>query len=318
MKSIGQKLILISLIFAVIAAGLVFAYLQSLKQSGEEINEITILVADNTIPAGTLITEKMIKEVHVPENSILVDYIRDYSDIVGKYTKETILKNEGFHKSKLISKGEGGLNLKIDNGYRAISINVTGDSGVSDLIEPGDFVDIIVYLAEKKDGEEVVRPDLSKIILQNVELLAIDKQLNRDDDSNYKEDIPNYFLVTLSVSTSELEKLVLAENIGILKLALRPLRDDSILETKGTTWKELVGWSGNTGGPLQGDKQNDSSNSNGEFVNYKVKPGDTLRKISMEFYGDPEKYVVIKKANNIQDANLIIPGEIIKIPVLNN
>ena len=173
----------------------------------------------------------------------LADYIKDSSKIVGKYTKETIYKNEGFHNDKLLDKDGDELSLKIDSNHRAISINVTGDSGVSDLLKPGDTVDIIAYIAEKKDGAKVVRPDIAKIILQNIEILAVDKQLNREDKTNDKtidkEKTLTNFLVTLSVPTSEIEKLVLAESIGSIKLALRPLKDDNTTQTNGTTLEEL-------------------------------------------------------------------------------
>ncbi len=85
MKSIGQKLILISLVFALLAAGLIFAYLRTLKKPGEDIREVAVPVAADTIPPGTLITGNMIKEVFLPASTILVDYIKESSDIVGKY-----------------------------------------------------------------------------------------------------------------------------------------------------------------------------------------------------------------------------------------
>jgi pilus assembly protein CpaB len=47
-----------------------------------------------------------------------------------------------------------------------------------------------------------------------------------------------------------------------------------------------------------------------------VQPGDTLKKISTQFYGDESKYNLIKDANNIKDENLILAGEVIKIPIL--
>jgi len=316
MKSIGQKLILISFILALLAAVAVYSYLQTLKKEEIDENIITIKVAVETLPPGTLITENMILEIQVSDDSVLVDYIQDSAEIIGKYTKETILKNEGFHAEKLINKGEEDLSLRIDEDHRAVSINVTGDSGVSDLIKPGDFVDIIVYLDEKKDGDKIIRPELSKIILQNIRLLAIDKELKREEGVT-NEEIPARFLVTLSVSIKELEKIVLAENTGILKLALRPLGSVTIDETKGTTSEELIvelGESIKDSSNEKGNSGDRNNNSMETFTTYRIKKGDNLRKISQEFYKDPMKYLLIKKANNIKDENLIVTGEIIKIP----
>ncbi len=49
-------------------------------------------------------------------------------------------------------------------------------------------------------------------------------------------------------------------------------------------------------------------------TNYKVKKGDTLYSISRKFYGDPEKYDIIAKENNITDPNKIQEDQILVIP----
>lgn len=50
---------------------------------------------------------------------------------------------------------------------------------------------------------------------------------------------------------------------------------------------------------------------------YVVKPGDTLRKIAREFYGDETKWIDIYKANKavIKDPSFLYPGLELKIPV---
>ena len=49
---------------------------------------------------------------------------------------------------------------------------------------------------------------------------------------------------------------------------------------------------------------------------YVIKSGDTLSAIAKQFYGDANKYPVIFDANRevIKDANLIFPGQKIRIP----
>jgi nucleoid-associated protein YgaU len=50
---------------------------------------------------------------------------------------------------------------------------------------------------------------------------------------------------------------------------------------------------------------------------YVVKPGDTLKKIAEEFYGDASKWMLIYKANKaiIKDPDVLYPGLELKIPV---
>ena len=49
---------------------------------------------------------------------------------------------------------------------------------------------------------------------------------------------------------------------------------------------------------------------------YVIKSGDTLSAIAKQFYGDANKYPKIFEANRevIKDANLIFPGQKIRIP----
>ena len=49
---------------------------------------------------------------------------------------------------------------------------------------------------------------------------------------------------------------------------------------------------------------------------YTVKPGDTLSKISKEFYGNANDYMKIFEANQplLKDPDKIYPGQVLKIP----
>jgi pilus assembly protein CpaB len=336
MKGISQKLILISFILALLAAISVFMYLKSLEKPVEIIKNTSIIVATENIPARTLIDKKMLTEIEVSDSTIFNGYIRNSSDIVGKYTKDTILKNEGFVKEKLLSEDSNDLGLKLKKDHRAITIRVNGEAGVAYLLKPADFVDVLVYLSEKKDADKVIRPDISKVILQNIEIMAIDTKLTREEvtvptneKSKDKEETPTTFLVTLSVPTKDIEKLALAESIGSLKLVLRPLKTDETNETDGTVWEELLGDINTNNTPLQQEKtvkpieENktiEESNTTVEGTNssnntnYIVKKGDTLRSISKALYGDSSKYTLIRDANNIENENIIITGQSLTIP----
>lgn len=329
MKSIGKRLIIISFVLALTASVSVFFYLKSLGKPKETIQKKKVLVAAENIPARTLINKKMIKEIQVPEDSIFNDYMQDSSAVVGKYTKETILLNEGFRKDRLLSEDGNELGFKIEANHRAVSVNVTGAAGVAELLKPGDYVDVIVYLAEKKDGQELVHPEMAKTILQNIKVLAVDKDIARDTTAKKAEEdkVPTTFLVTLSVASSDIERLVLAEDIGSIKLVLRPLEKEENSNTQGATWKELSldtsGQPSNT--PPQGDTNPPpASNAGGgttaenknKLTYYTVKSGDTLRSISRSFYGTPDKYVLIRDMNKIGNQDKILTGEVLKIPPL--
>ena len=56
------------------------------------------------------------------------------------------------------------------------------------------------------------------------------------------------------------------------------------------------------------------NNSSPGARKYTVKAGDTLSKISQQFYGDAKKYMTIAKANNLEDPDKVKVGQELLIP----
>jgi nucleoid-associated protein YgaU len=58
------------------------------------------------------------------------------------------------------------------------------------------------------------------------------------------------------------------------------------------------------------------SGSSAESKFYTVKSGDTLSKVSKEFYGDPNRYNAIFEANKpmLEHPDKIYPGQVLRIP----
>ena len=309
MTSISKKLFLISFVLAIIASTVVYMYLKSLEKEEIKVDKTKILIATGDISPRIKIEKDMIKEIEVDSTSIFGDYYIDKNEIIGKFSKEYIYQNERFHKDRLINELEEEISLKIKYNFRAMSINVNSESGVSDLLKPGDYVDLIVYLPEIKESGNIIRPSMSKIILQNIEILAIDKKVYRDEAERIE--IPTNYVVLLSIPVLEVEKLALAEDVGDIKLALRPFAGGNIYETDGAIWEELI--NSNVNGT---DDENNIDDDNEKYIYYTIKNGDTLRNISERFYGDKMKYEIIMEENNIIDKNQIKTGDIIKIPDL--
>lgn len=253
MKNSGKKLIIISFVLALISAITVYSYLASLKKPVETVKEITILVAADTIPARTLVDSKMIKEIKVPESTVFNEYLKVSADIVGKYTKNAVLKNQGFLTENLVKASDNELIMRVPSGHRAVSINVTASSAVTGLIKVGDYVDIAAVLKNTGDAQQAaggqpgVQQDSGggtvRVIMQNIMILAIDKQINRTAAAKESDEVgtaPGAFLVTLSIPAADLEKFLLAETTASLKLALRPISDEAPINPGNPSLKDLL------------------------------------------------------------------------------
>jgi len=322
MKNLGILLLIIALIIAGIVSYNIYLYLES--NSGGSVEEVveykTHYVAKNNIEENSLITEEMIEEVEVVSSFDTSIYLRDKNEIVGQYANANIKKGEGFINERLIDSESSKLITSIAKGKRAVSISVNQYKGVADLIRPSDYVDIFVFLPEKTVNNIIIRENISKLMLQRVKVLAIQQEMTRDYEN--EEGTQNQYSITLELEPKDIEKIILSESIGQIKLALRSIDDTGIVKTNGEIWRELL-----TDKDFYKEwlyfTENSSGGSSGDYfappedyIEYTVRYGDTLRGIAGKIYGDEELYTFIKEANGIGNSNLIIAGSILKIPKL--
>ena len=68
--------------------------------------------------------------------------------------------------------------------------------------------------------------------------------------------------------------------------------------------------------PQYADLKHEITNTGGQEQEYTIASGDNLTKISKLFYGTPNKYEAIAKANGIADPNKVQVGHTLKLPVL--
>jgi pilus assembly protein CpaB len=110
---------------------------------------------------------------------------------------------------------------------RAISINVDMESGVSGLIWPGDYVDVV--LIQTSDRNDRARPALSEILVQNVRIIAIDQEIVAGVSGANALAGKLTHSVSLQLSPEQVKKINLAKDLGKLSLAVR-----SAVEVKDT------------------------------------------------------------------------------------
>ncbi len=68
--------------------------------------------------------------------------------------------------------------------------------------------------------------------------------------------------------------------------------------------------------PQYSDLKHEIINTGGQDGTYTVQAGDSLSKISSLFYGNPNNYETIAKANSLSDPDKIHAGQGLKIPLI--
>ncbi len=163
----------LAIVFAVIAAGLMYNYLQKQDQMKAGAYQ-TIVVAAMEIPIGSKISDTMIKTAPWPKESIPPGSITDPKALnaAGRISIKNIPAGEPITEDKLVpaggDAGAGFMTYAVPPGHRAVTVAVNEVAGVAGFITPGNKVDVVLTTPIPGSPNETI----SKIVLQNVPVLA--------------------------------------------------------------------------------------------------------------------------------------------------
>lgn len=238
MEGLNKKIFALAIVMALVTCLLLYFYISRLG-TDSEIEYIEIYAANVEIPARTVVEEKMLIKVQVPKDTKIAVGISDKSKIVGKLTKERIIKDELILLERLYTGEKTNMSFIIPTGKRAVTIGVNEVIEVGGFLIPGDYVDVIATFEETNadiGGSKIYYPKYTKIILQNVQVLGVGQnmQVLKGKDN----DLPSS--VTLAVTPDEAERLIFADESGVLRLALKSAVDNDTAKTNGVIKDDMV------------------------------------------------------------------------------
>jgi pilus assembly protein CpaB len=143
-------------------------------------------------------------------------------EIAGSIARSPFIAGEPIREQKLVkANGSGFMAAILPTGMRAISTEISPETGAGGFILPNDRVDVILSKREKNPddkGPDVVQ---SEIILSNIRVLAIDQAPKEKEGVNSLVGRT----VTLELKPEQAETLARARQSGTLALALRSITD---------------------------------------------------------------------------------------------
>ena len=129
------------------------------------------------------------------------------------------------------------LSFQIPEGKRAINLFVNESILFSDLLQVGDYVDIIANF--QGGNEETKIKPFVQTILQNIEVLAIGTEKIKDNPQ--KPDVSQLAkTITLAVTPKEAEKILYASSYGQYSFVLLKKDDQKIQTSDGVILEDLV------------------------------------------------------------------------------
>jgi pilus assembly protein CpaB len=223
----------IALVAGVSVAFTLKSYVDRHTGSGPPMSGVVVATMD--LPQATTLLAEHLSVTQWPAGAQPEGTFANPKDLVGRVLLSKVVKNEAVLNTKLASREAGsGMASLLPENMRAAAVRVDDVVGVAGFIHPDDHVDVIVTMHPEKGGETT-----SRVILQNVRVLAVGQQLGIDEQKR-NQALP-VTVATLLVSTEESEMLALASAQGRLLLTLRPWADKNQIATTGIGPTQLLG-----------------------------------------------------------------------------
>jgi pilus assembly protein CpaB len=221
-----------------IGAGGIAAYLASGsdKPPSEPVAQlptVDVLVAKSDIGLGKSLTPDDLQWQTWPTATASGSFIRRTerpeapTQILGYIARAPFIAGEPIREQKLVkADGSGFMAAILPSGMRAISTEISPETGAGGFILPNDRVDVIHSKREKSADRTGADLITSEIVLTNVRVLAIDQAPKEKEGQNAVVGKT----VTLELKPEQAETLARARQSGTLALALRSIADMNAVE----------------------------------------------------------------------------------------
>ncbi len=200
-------------------------------KDAEESRAVSVVVAARDLPRGTQLTIDDLRVSEWTGSEPPGGVFQEPKALVGQRLKRNVRYSEAVSPSALMTQNDSWLASMIPAGMRGVTVHVAEFAGVTQHLEVGDRVDVLVADGPQSSGNRDLR---LRTILQNVEVLTTGR-----------EPLPELrqgpiAAVTLLVEVKDSETLNLADQSGSIRLALRNPLDESTAATRGGKLSDLM------------------------------------------------------------------------------
>ncbi len=221
MRAKSMVLIVIALGCGLVASIAISQVLErGTRGNGAVMEMVQIYVATADIDANERLAATNVRMEDWPKSKVPEGAITDFNEIDQHFARVRFYAGEPILKLKLANELEGPA-IKIPDGHRVCSLRVQMDTAVSGLVSPGDRVDIFGYF---KEGRGIPQTG-TREILKNVRVFAVNSQTSQEMDQEGRALVAK--TVSVLVKQDQVAKLMLATELGTLRLALRRPNEES-------------------------------------------------------------------------------------------
>ncbi len=273
-----------------------------------------VVFAARDIPAGQVIVEDDLTTALVPTRPV-----RSYASgvaIVGRRPRVDIATGEMLMSGHFPTYSQ--LALSLHHGERALAVKVDEVTGAGGFIEPGDHVDVLLYLrADRETGPN----SSAQVVLTNVRVLAFGNMLESPDqhsDEGGRQPEPSSGGIkavtgqskkveptgkksktaVLAVAESDASILMLAESGGKIRLALRGVEQGAKVPASNEVGANDIDY-------FYAESEQDPQRRYYRVLSDLLRPGSVLSTAHVESIGSRDQgSIVVHRGSSIETLTL--------------
>ncbi|TCK03629.1 Flp pilus assembly protein CpaB [Marinobacterium mangrovicola] len=218
-RIITAGLVLFAILAASAAVYLSNQYIQNTINAKEaaidqQYEPIEVVVANFDLQPGDVVSSRTVSLRKVPSGFVHSSAIRksDFGAVNGFALSEPLGKGETLLRSHMSERKGGKFAALIDEGRRAVTLNIDSLSSAAGMLSPNDDVDILLT-TQDKDKNELI----TTLLLDSIRILATGVETSENPSGQ----LVQYNTVTLDLTPEESSKVTHARKIGEISFVLR-------------------------------------------------------------------------------------------------
>lgn len=222
----------VALIFGSIAA----VGFSKMNKAAPQAESVEIYVAARVIDGSEEVKEDAVKLERWPAKNVPDDAVRKWEDLEGKFVAQRVFEGEPVLVRKLLdAKHTKGW---VPTGFTTLDLDSSEASGISNLVAPGDRVNIIGFFPKR----DVIPETTTKTVLNGIRVYAVDGRTSREEKKE-KSDKGSVKVVSLVMHPQDAEAWTWAKELGKVSLSLGRPDANSLNETgPNAAGQEFLTW----------------------------------------------------------------------------
>lgn len=233
---IVRRLIIALVIAIAVSGGFTFWLSKRFASARASSSQLQYVATSSPLEAGDILKPEYLKKIDWPRSKPLEGAFVKPESLIGRAVLYPLASGEPILERQLAAAGSGsGLATKIPAGMRALSLKSDQVVGVAGFLLPGTHVDVLVTFHTPSSPDPV-----TSTVLQDARVLAAGQKTQPDPEGKAS----TVDVVTILVSPSDAEKLVLATAQGTVRFVLRNSLDHAQVNEPPTQMSALGQLSG--------------------------------------------------------------------------